>query len=148
MKLSRESEYGLVGLVYLARQRAGTVMAVKAIAAAEALPAMFLAKTFSRLARHGILRSYRGRRRGYQLARSAREISVREILEGIEGPDLFTHCVFWSKSCSEERPCALHETWKAIRPQARDLASKMTLADCAEDRASHAEVSPVAVPSA
>lgn len=131
MKLSRESEYGLAGLAYLARQRPGTVLAVKAVAAAQALPAMFLAKTFNRLARHGILRSYRGRQRGYELARSPREITVCEVLEGIEGPDLFTRCVFWSKNCSEERPCPLHDIWKVIRPQAKAMLSRMTLADCA-----------------
>jgi len=146
VKLSRESEYGLAGLVHLARQHPGTVLAVKTIAAAEALPAMFLAKTFSRLARHGILRSHRGRRRGYELARSPREISVREILEGIEGPSLFAHCIFWSKECSEERPCPLHETWKVIRPQVKDLLSGMTLADCA-DRPPHTAIPEFAVSS-
>ncbi|MHB8731146.1 MAG: RrF2 family transcriptional regulator [bacterium] len=146
MKLSRESEYGLAGLVYLARQHPGTVLVVKTIAAAEALPAMFLAKTFNRLARHGILRSHRGRRRGYELARGPREISVRQILEGIEGPDLFAHCIFWSKRCSEERPCPLHETWENIRPQVKDLLSGMTLADCA-DRPTRSAISECSVSS-
>lgn len=146
MKLSRESEYGLAGLVYLARQRPGTVLAVRAVAAAQALPTMFLAKTFSRLARHGILRSHRGRQRGYELARRPQEITVREVLEGIEGPDLFTHCIFWSKDCSEERPCPLHDAWKVIRPQAEEMLSGMTLADCARS-AAHDVTSELAVSS-
>jgi Rrf2 family protein len=136
MKLSRESEYGLAGMIYLARQRPGTVLAVKTIAAAQALPGTFLAKTFSRLARWGLLRSHRGRQRGYELARSPGEITVREILEGIEGPDLFARCIFWGYGCSDQRPCMLHETWKVIRPQVKDLLSEMTLADCNADRSS------------
>jgi Rrf2 family transcriptional regulator, iron-sulfur cluster assembly transcription factor len=144
MKLSRESEYGLAGMIYLARQRPGTVLAVKTVADAEALPRMFLAKTFSRLARHGILRSHRGRQRGYELARSPRAISVREILEGIEGPELFTRCIFRSDGCSEWRPCLLHETWKVVRPQVKDLLARMTLADCAHDRTGHVVASPFA----
>lgn len=131
MKLSRESEYGLAALVHLARQRPRTVLPVKAIADAEALPPMFLAKTFRKLARHGILRSYRGRRRGYELARSPRAIGVREILEGIEGMDLFTRCIFWSNACSEEHPCLLHDAWTVVRPQAMDLMAQTTLADLA-----------------
>jgi Rrf2 family protein len=133
MKLSRESEYGLAGMIHLARQRPGTVLAVKAVADAQALPRMFLAKTFSRLARHGVLRSHRGQRRGYELARSSREISVRDILEGIEGLDLFARCLFGSNGCSDERPCLLHETWKAVRPQVEERLAAMTLADCAGD---------------
>lgn len=146
MKLSRESEYGLAGLVYLARQRPGAVLAVKAVATAQALPTMFLAKTFNRLARHGILRSHRGRQRGYELARSPREITVREVLEGIEGPDLFAHCIFWSKDCFEERPCPLHAAWKVIRPQAEEMLSGMTLADCAGG-ATHDATSELAISS-
>jgi Rrf2 family transcriptional regulator, iron-sulfur cluster assembly transcription factor len=135
MKLSRESEYGLAGLVHLARQRPGTVLAVKAIAAAQALPRMFLAKTFRKLTRHGVLRSYRGRQRGYELARAPREISVREILEGIEGMDLFMRCIFWSNACSEDHPCLLHGTWTRVRPQVMDLMAGITLADLARDPA-------------
>jgi Rrf2 family iron-sulfur cluster assembly transcriptional regulator len=134
MKLSRESEYGLAGLIYLARQRPGTVLAVKTVAAAQALPGTFLAKTFSRLARHGVLRSHHGRRRGYELARNPREISVREILEDIEGPDLFARCIFSSEGCSEQRPCLLHESWKAIRPRVAESLAALTLAGCADGR--------------
>jgi Rrf2 family protein len=136
MKLSRESQYGLAGMIYLARQGPGAVLAVKTVAAAQALPGTFLAKTFSRLARSGLLRSHRGRRRGYELARNPREISIRAILEGIEGSDLFARCIFWGNGCSDERPCLLHETWKVIRPQVKDALSEMTLADCAADRSS------------
>jgi Rrf2 family transcriptional regulator, iron-sulfur cluster assembly transcription factor len=134
MKLSRESKYGLAGLVSLARRPQGAVLTATAVAEAESLPATFLAKTFSRLARRGILRSHRGGRRGYELARSPREISVREILEAIEGPDLFERCIFWSDGCSERRPCQLHEAWKSIRPLWRDMLGGTTLADCAADR--------------
>jgi Rrf2 family protein len=136
MKLSRESEYGLAGMIYLARQRPGTVLTVKTVAAAQALPGTFLAKTFGRLARYGLLRSHRGRRRGYELARNPREITIREILEGIEGFDLFARCIFWGNGCADERPCMLHETWKVIRPQVKEALSEMTLADCAAGRSS------------
>lgn len=144
MKLSRESEYGLAGMIYLARQRPGTVMAVKTVAAAQAVPGTFLAKTFGRLARHGVLRAHRGRRRGYELARSPREIRIGEILEGIEGPDFFVRCIFRSDGCSEQRPCVLHGTWKVVRSQVKDLLTQMTLADCAGDRTAYVAPSPFA----
>lgn len=131
MKLNRESEYGLAGMTYLARQRPGTVLTVRAVADAQTVPRMFLAKTFRKLARHGVLRSHRGRQRGYALARAPREINVREILEGIEGRDLFARCIFWSDACSEDRPCMLHGTWKSVRPQVVELMAGITLADLA-----------------
>lgn len=129
MKLSRESEYGLAALVHLARQRPGTALTVAAVANARALPRMFLAKTFRKLAQHGILRSYRGRRRGYELARPPRAITVREIVEGIDGMDAFTRCIFWSNTCAPEHPCLLHDTWMRVRPQAVQLLAQVTLAE-------------------
>ena len=137
MKLSRESEYGLAGLIYLARQRPPAVVTVRAIADAQALPRMFLAKTFRKLAQHGVLRSHRGRQRGYELAKAPQEISVREILEGIEGMDLFERCVFWSNACTPDQPCLLHQTWKMIRPQIMDLMARITLADLVRGGAVH-----------
>ncbi len=135
MKLSRESEYGLAGLVHLARQRSGAILPLRKIAGAQALPRMFLAKIFRKLTRHGILRSYRGRHRGYALAGPAQAIGVKEILEGIEGMDLFARCIFWSNACSDDHPCLLHETWKRVRPEVIGRMARLTLADLAADRA-------------
>ena len=127
MKLSRESEYGLAGLIYLARRRPGAIVQLKDIAKARGLPPMFLAKTFRKLTHHGVLASYRGRRRGYALARPTKQISVREILEGIDGRDIFMRCIFWSSRCSDDRPCSLHQMWLPVRPRMTAALEQLTL---------------------
>jgi Rrf2 family iron-sulfur cluster assembly transcriptional regulator len=131
MKLSRESEYALHGLAFLARQRPGTVLTLRTIARAQHLPPVFLAKIFRKLARCGVLVSSRGGRRGYALARPAAQITIREILEAVEGSGVFTRCVFWSNRCSDERPCVLHDLWKTVRPRVIDLMTATTLRDLA-----------------
>ncbi len=131
MKLSRESQYGLTAAMYLATQPPGTVLQGSRLAEAEGLPPMFLAKILRKLTRHGVLRSFRGRDRGYALARAPRDISVREVLEAIEGPDLFQRCVFWSDVCSEDEPCLLHDTWKTVRPVMASLMDHISLEEVA-----------------
>lgn len=131
MKLSRESRYGLRGLAYLARKPAGTILQAAELAEAADLPPVFLSKIFRKLTRHGILRSYRGRVRGYALARSPRDISVRQVLEAIEGPDLFQRCVFWSDACSDDNPCLLHDTWRTVRPMVADLMERVSIQEIA-----------------
>ena len=69
MKLSKESQYGLTGVLALAELPAGSVLSVAEIAAATGLAQPFLAKVFQRLARGGVLQSHRGRSQGYALAR-------------------------------------------------------------------------------
>ena len=127
MKLSRESQYGLEALSVLAQQEEGKVMLLKDIAEAGNLPSGFLAKIFQKLARHELVSSYRGAVRGYALARPAREISLREIFEALEGPDLFSRCVFWPGQCGDQNPCRLHEQWGKIRPQLQGIMEKVTL---------------------
>ncbi len=130
MKLSKQSRYGLMGLSYLAQERAADdVTQVKEIAEAMDLPLAYLSKIFHTLTRHRIVRSYRGRARGFRLARSAEEISVREVVEALEGPDLFERCIFWDGPCSQADACPLHATWAAVRPQLRERLDRMSLAD-------------------
>jgi Rrf2 family protein len=134
MKLARESQYGILGTVYLARQPLVTILQVSQVADATGLARPFLAKIFGRLARGGVLRSYRGRERGYALARPPRDISVKAIVEAIEGPDVFQRCVFWSDACSDSSPCILHHVWRTVRPAVADLMATTTVEDLALGR--------------
>jgi len=129
MKLSRESEYGIQGLIHLAQQPAGTVMLLAAIAEAQELPQSFLAKIFQKFTQYGLVRSFRGATRGYTLSRPAGDITLKEVLEAIEGPGLFERCIFWSHRCAEDNPCILHEGWKQIKPKLTAMMEVTTLQD-------------------
>jgi Rrf2 family protein len=130
MKLSRESEYGLQALLALARREPGTVVPLHELAAAGDLPQQFLAKTFQKLKRCGIVRSSRGRVRGYSLAREPEAVSLKEVLEAVEGTDLFSRCIFWGGHCRDTNPCLLHEQWKVIGHERNESAMRrLTLRD-------------------
>lgn len=128
MQLSRESEYGLKALIYLAKQPPATVLTLHQIAEASDLPVGFLAKTFQKLVRHGLVESFRGRQRGYRLARDASEVPVRDLLEAIEGSDLTQRCVFWGRRCGDSNPCLLHTGWREVKPHLTEFLERMTLA--------------------
>ena len=134
MRLTRESEYALLGLAFVASRRSGAVVRLAEIATARRLPQTFLAKTCQKLARHGLLVSHRGPGRGYELARQPDQISLREVLEAIEGPDLFSRCLFWNTHCSDTKPCLLHRHMKSWIPDVSAALGRMTLADLADGR--------------
>lgn len=136
MKLSRESEYGLEGLLFLARQPQGTVILLADIAKAQELPQSFLAKIFQKFVQHGLVRSYRGRQRGYALAKPPAAIPLKEIMEAIEGPDLFDRCIFWSDRCADSNPCRLHDRWKQIKPQLIKAMEETTVEDLIHEASS------------
>jgi Rrf2 family protein len=129
MKLSRESDYGLRGLVALAHGPADQVIMLADIARNEGLPYSFLSKIFQKLAQHGIVTAHRGAQRGYGLARPGAEISVRQVLEAIEGPDLAERCLIWDRECSPVRRCLLHAQSAAAGRVLIAGLERMTLAD-------------------
>lgn len=142
MRLSRETDYALQGLVFLARQGDGVVVQLADIAATQNIPAAFLSKIFQKLARHGLIRSYRGSQRGYSLGRAAGQINVGEILYATEGPDLFKHCAFGHHACSgDENPCVLHGVWRKAAALLQAEVECFSLADLAQQGASAARPS-------
>jgi Rrf2 family protein len=129
MQLTRESVYAIQGLAFFAERPLGTVVSLGDVAAAQHLPASFLAKIFQKLARHGLLLAERGRGSGYLLARAPDTLTMREILVAVEGPDAFQRCLLWSGLCSDADPCPLHFRLGRFRPALNALVNAITLAD-------------------
>jgi Rrf2 family protein len=87
MKLTRASAYALKALAYLAKQKTGEPMPSHVMAeAAQGIPKLFLLKCLLRATSAGLLRSVKGPNGGYVLARPAREISVLQVIEAVDGP--------------------------------------------------------------
>ncbi len=112
------------------RVPSGSFASPAEIAEAQNLPPSFLAKIFQKLARHGLLTAGRGPGSGYALARPPASITLRQILESVEGPELFQHCMLWSGH-NEENPCPLHEHVKAFLPMLTARLEAITLAEYA-----------------
>ncbi|MFN4178882.1 MAG: RrF2 family transcriptional regulator [Armatimonadota bacterium] len=88
MKVSTRAWYGLMAMVELGlRERQGRVQ-VREISESQGIPEEYLEQLMLALKRAGLVRSQRGVRGGYILARSASQITIREILEALEGPIL------------------------------------------------------------
>ncbi len=86
MAFSSKTEYGLVALIELAGLRdSGGVMQVGEIAARQAIPERYLEQMLASLRRGGILRSIRGPKGGYQLARQPSDLLVSEVVHCLEG---------------------------------------------------------------
>ena len=129
MRFTRESEYGLSALLFLAGQLPDQVLPLSEIARASELPQNFLAKIFQKLAHHGVVRSFRGARRGYCLAREPGAIRVRELVEAIEGPGVFERCIFWNARCDSGDPCPLHDGWMRVSADLVRFLEETTLED-------------------
>ena len=86
MALSAKTRYGIVSLIELAAiYGQGGVLQVAEIAQRQGIPDRYLEQMLTSLRRARILRSIRGPRGGYQLARPPAEILVQEVVITLEG---------------------------------------------------------------
>jgi Rrf2 family protein len=121
MKLSARSEYALLALVYLARQDPGKVVSADTIARAKDIPPKFLEQILLTLKRARYLRSTKGQRGGYQLAKPADAVTLAEIVRLFDGALAPTD----STSRYHYRPSPIEKERKLLRlfRDIRDLVS-------------------------
>jgi Rrf2 family protein len=134
MQLTREGDYGIRSVLYLARQPYKKISFVTEISEEYKIPRSFLAKILQKLVKAKIVRSYRGVKGGFSLARQAREISVLEVLEAIEGKMALNICLVDRRSCEFNRHCPVHHVWAVAQSKVVDVLKKANFDDLARKR--------------
>jgi Rrf2 family transcriptional regulator, iron-sulfur cluster assembly transcription factor len=136
MILSKSFGYALRSVLYLAAvQEEKKIIQLQEIAEKLDVPKHFLGKVMKRLAKKGIIDSSKGHAGGYALNATTLKISVIDILNLIEGEDLFRICVIGFKTCSANNPCPLHDQFAEIKSRMVNMFSETKVSDLLkEDR--------------
>ncbi|PKO15236.1 MAG: Rrf2 family transcriptional regulator [Chloroflexi bacterium HGW-Chloroflexi-10] len=111
MQITRQADYALRAMLYLAKIDPGTRSATSQIADIQQIPPSFLAKIISQLSIAGLIHTSRGARGGVSLARPAEEISVLEVIESIDGPIALNECTHSTGACPFGEECPLRPLW-------------------------------------
>lgn len=131
MELTRKGEYAIRGIVYLARQPHGTVTLISEIAESADIPRTFLAKIFQSFTKFGFVTSFRGTGGGFTLARPASAITLREVVEAVEGPCAPNRCLTPEGECDRSPECAVHRVWRRVQDQVTDILDGVTIEELA-----------------
>ena len=115
MQITRQADYAMRAVAYLANLGPEKRAATSQIADDQKIPPSFLAKIVSQLSVAGLLQTSRGARGGVSLARSPEEISFLEVVEAIDGPILINECVIDSGTCTFGDTCALRPVFCAAQ---------------------------------
>lgn len=128
--LSHTSKYAIRAVIYLALfSNREKKVGIKEIAEELDIPSPFLGKILQMLAKHHILGSTKGPHGGFYLEKPAIDISLMDIIELIDGSDVFNTCVIRNAACSPENPCSLHDKIASLRNEERMLYSTESIAD-------------------
>jgi len=135
MQVTREGDYGIRSVLYLARQPFKKVCFVNEISEDYKIPRSFLAKILQKLVKAKIVRSYRGVKGGFSLAKPAREITALDVLEAIEGKLSLNICVLDKKRCNFSKHCPTHFLWLNVQSKVVETLKKSNFEDLARQKA-------------
>lgn len=132
MRITTWAEYGLICSLHLARRADEGPVTGRDIAERERLPGDYVEQILLRLRRADIVRSTRGARGGYSLARPASEISVRDVINASELTTFDLHCVSHPVDdvrCSAAHACSIRPVWLLLQRKIDDVLEGVHLSD-------------------
>jgi len=136
LKFSKKADYALMALQHIASVQfgdvtPGRVVNTKEIAEEYNIPLELLAKVLQTLAKHGMIESHNGPKGGYLLARTARQLTIAQILESIEGPLGITDCSHEKDGdlCLQREHCTIRTPLLKVQDSIFQLLNNMTLED-------------------
>ena len=120
MKLTRGTDYGIQGVLYLTTQPYERVTLLHEIAVKRGIPETYLAKIFQDLTKAGVVRSHRGAKGGFRLAHPASEISLLQVIEALQSPIALNRCLDISDACANSPTCPIHQVLARAQQQLVD----------------------------
>jgi len=130
MRFTTKTEYGLVCLVYMAKHGSADLVTIKEIVVKERFSLSYIEKILQKLRAANIVTAHAGKQGGYSLARNPSQITVREIVEALEGhtfdvfcePNIRSHIV-----CTHFCMCGVRPLWAKTKQILDDFYGSITL---------------------
>src|SRR5215211_2959287 len=131
--IAQKTRYALRSLLFLAEEQGGAPVQLGRIAETQRVPPKYLELIMLDLKKTGLVKSARGPKGGYQLARSADQISFGEVVRTMEGPIALVSCAsvnFYAPcgDCHDEATCAIRRAFTVLRDQSTAVLDSISLA--------------------
>lgn len=132
--ISKSAIHALTALTLLAKLRKDEYAGAGAIAREIKAPQNYLGKLLQQLAGDDLVVSQKGYGGGFRLAKSAKKISLFDIVNKIDNLDRWGNCFLTNGECSDKEPCAVHDRWSRVREEYLQFLKSTSLNDLVEKR--------------
>lgn len=141
MKLTTKGRYAVTAMLDLALHATdGAPVALCDIARRQGISPAYLERLFAGLRRQGLVASTRGACGGYQLSRTADEITVADVMSAVSEDLDATRCG-GERNCLDGEGCLTHDLWADLTRHVQDYLDAISLADLVERGRQHSTVS-------
>ena len=129
LRLSKMTDYGVLLMAELAKD-VTIIQRAPELAHTTHIPQTTIRKVMTTLIQADLVESIRGVNGGYRLHRSPDQISVRELIQCLEGNIALTDCdSHGGKSCEQQEVCGTRNNWLKINKAMRDALQNISLKD-------------------
>jgi len=134
MRISTKGRYGLRAMVDLALHRGEGPVMMRAITERQGIPRKYLHALLTPLRHADLVRSVRGSRGGYVLARDPSQITARQVVEALEGSLTLVDCREKGSLCKMHGSCATRRLWEDLGRLLGDHLAQVSLAELANGK--------------
>jgi len=134
MKLSTRSRYGTRLMLKLALNYQKGPISLKDIAQQEEISEKYLSQLVIPLRASGLIYSLRGFQGGYQLSKSPSQISIKDIVQALEGNISPVECVKNPSICSKADDCSVRDIWGNLYKKIHEVLDSVSLKDLLESK--------------
>lgn len=129
MKISTRTRYAVRAIIELAQNSGQRPLQLKVIARRQDISVKYLEQLMAVLRSGGFVRSIRGSKGGYVLAKPPEQIRLNEVLYCLEGPISTVECVDNKDYCGRAADCAARQVWAKVELAIDDVLKSITLKD-------------------
>ena len=127
MKLSTRTRYGIRAILELSENYGNEPIQLRVIARNQGVSVKYLEQLMAILKSAGIVRSVRGSKGGYILAKSPSQIKVSDCFQCLEGSVITTECVEDESYCERTNDCIARQVWTEVQKAVMEVLESITL---------------------
>lgn len=124
---SKKCELGIQAVLFLSVKKNKLIYRAEEISDELKVPKEFVSKVLQILTASGIVGSKKGKSGGFYLSKKPSQIRLIDIVEAIDGLEVFNECVLGFPGCSAEKPCPVHDKWGMVRDETLKMLKEQTL---------------------
>ena len=129
MKLSTRTRYGIRAILELAQNNSKRPLQLRIIAQHQDISVKYLEQLMSILRSAGFVRSMRGAKGGYMLAKAPNQVKLSDVFDCLEGHVTTVECVEDENYCARSADCVARQVWAQVQEAIKDVLQSITLQD-------------------
>ncbi len=129
MKISTRTRYGIRAVLELAQNYQNGPLQLKIIAGRQDISLKYLEQIMAMLKSGNFIRSIRGPRGGYILAKAPDQIKLSDVFDCLEGTVTTVECVEDDNYCARHVDCMVRQLWVQVQQAVRSVLQSVTLQD-------------------